>query len=139
MVNWEEILLKRQEVLFDEFRKIEGIEQGKLSKALGIEKECKVLVNRRYKEEHGIIPSDFEEALANEEGYLIRANIAEFFQKPRFQALEKIPFPEYDIILEQLEEIISPCVGCRSKGACDMVEITEDSCKTLKKYKSNKR
>jgi hypothetical protein len=31
--------------------------------------------------------------------------------------------------------IINPCVTCSTKGSCDMLEIDESSCKTLKKHK----
>ncbi len=141
---------KTVEIIFDTLRATEGIEKGKLSTILGIEVVCWVLTNRRYKEEKGITPTDFEEAIANESGSLVRMYMAERYQQPKFQALQSVPFPQYDLTLQQAlekikqasqtaDEYISTCSGLSSEEKSDMCETTEGGCKTLKPNKDIKQ
>ena len=92
---------------FNTLREMEGISKGKISDLVGIECETAILFNRRFKKEHGIELSDLERIIADEAGYFIRCYITDTFQKPIFQNLTSLPYPRYDITMDQVLEVFS--------------------------------
>ena len=93
---------KNLDVMFNALREREGVKKGMVCEVIGSIAEYGVLMNRRFKEENNIELSDLEKIVASEEGKFIRMHIAELFYQLKINEQENIPFPQYDISLEEL-------------------------------------
>ena len=111
----EYVINLRLEGIFSVFREKEKIQKGVFTETLGFRAIdiYRVLMNRCYKRHNNIEPSDLEAQVADEAGKLIRAYMKrEFnFRLEKYKELgqdipKSLPYPVYDVTLEDLKERI---------------------------------
>ena len=101
-MNRESTINKSLDFMFNMLREQEGIEKGELCKNIAPVDEYSILMNRRYKMENGIAINELETEIALEEGNFIRMYIAEEFYNLHINESNNIPFPQYDVVLDEL-------------------------------------
>lgn len=109
----EFIINMRLEMIFSEFRKQEGIGIGPLTEVYSFDAIdiYRVLMNRQHKKYNSIETSDLEEVIADEAGKLIRAYVKERYngivescEETGKDIPKTIPYPNYDITLDELKK-----------------------------------
>ena len=113
----------RLEMIFSTFREKEKITKGPLTETFQFDAIdiYRVLCNRAHKKYLGIETSDLEETIAEEAGKLIRAYVKRCYNDclERFKELgkevdTKVPYPDYDITLEELKSRLDNYVRVHS-------------------------
>lgn len=126
MKNVEYAKNLRLEMIFSTFREKEKIKKGPLTETFQFSAMdiYRVLCNRCHKKYLGIETSDLEEVIAEEAGKLIRAYVKRNYNESLEQLKElgkeiqaDIPYPKYDITLEDLQNRLDNFA--RSKGKKD--------------------
>ena len=102
-----DIINTRLDMIFKALRKKEGIEKGELCRNIAPIDEYNILMNRRYKMENGIDINELETEIALEEGNLVRMYIAQVYYELKINELDNMPFPEYNLTMEDLEQLIN--------------------------------
>ena len=101
-MNQFDIINTRLNMIFTVLREKEGIEKGELCRNIAPIDEYNILLNRRYKMENGIDINELETEVALEEGNLVRMYIAQVYYELKINELDNMPFPQYDVILDEL-------------------------------------
>lgn len=96
-------------IAFKTFREKEAIEEGKVTKLMGYEVDdifC-MLVNVCWKKKNNIKLTDLEKIIKEEAGYISRMFAAEIFQASSFLEQKTIPFPQYNISIEDYKIMLT--------------------------------
>lgn len=97
----------KKEILLDEYmdmlRHKEQNQNNNFAKIIGNDIVRMILLNRRFKYEHKLcgLYSDLENYVYNHEGFMIKAMIASMIKRPEFCELKSVPFPKFDISIEE--------------------------------------
>lgn len=96
------------EIAFSVLREKEKISITPIEELLGAYAEAAILFNRRWKFEHGKNETitDLEELVHDQAGDFIRMYIADKAQNEKFQALTDVPYPQLNISLTRLNELL---------------------------------
>jgi len=97
------------EIAFSVLREKEKISITPIEELLGAYAEAAILFNRRWKFENRKDDSftDLEELVHDQAGDFIRMYIADKAQNEKFQALTDVPYPQLNISLAKLMELLN--------------------------------
>ena len=94
------------DVVFTSLRDHEKKKKGMVCEVIGAQGEYAVLMNRKYKKDNNLELSDLEKIIAEEAGSFVRMYIAEVFYDLKLNERDSIPFPESNITLKELNDML---------------------------------
>ena len=109
MEKLSETIESNLNIIFNVLREKEGIKKGALSEAMGATLEYSILLNRRYKLEHGIELTRLEEMVAKQEGNFVRMFVLKQYNDLHIGDLKTLPFPNCDVEItyEELNAVLN--------------------------------